>query len=305
MRRTLQVALVSLVLVAVSGTAAVARSGEPSGGDAPAVPEIEVLDRGASPRTDLRITVPVGATETLRMRTLARISQTVGGQTRSGSTPNITFTIDASVDAVDESGNLTVSYTYASIDVSESGPAAVVEATRESLEPLLGVTGTMVVTDKGALLSSEVPVPSGLDAQAEQLFDQLQSQATALTVPYPDGKVGRGARWRASSEVELSGIEFEQQATYTVERTRGGRTTLSVEIVQRAPRQEFTPPGTDEELLLVSSRGTGSGESIVAPSEAVMPVGGGSDVRTRQRLEVDGDAVSQTTSTSIFLNEDR
>jgi hypothetical protein len=305
--RLFPAALACLALVGVSlvSTAAGAQTDEPTTPAAPTPPEIEVLDRGDAPRTDLRLTVPAGTTETLRMRTYARISQTVDGQTRSGSTPNIRFAIDLTVDAVGADGNLTVTYEYASIDVTESGPPGLTEATRDALEPLIGVTGTMVVTDKGALVSSDVAIPTDLAPETEQLFDQLQSQAAALTVPFPDGKVGEGARWRASSVVELGGVEFRQAVTYVVERVRDGRMTLSTELRQTAGRQEFTPPGSDESIELISSRGTGSGEMIVDPATSVLPIGGDSDVRIRQRLRADGDAISQTTSVSLFLNEDR
>jgi hypothetical protein len=298
------ICLVTLGVV-LGGATAGAQTDQPTGSDQPAVPVVEVLDRGATPRTDLRFDVPAGTTQTLRMRTFARISQQVGGETRSGSTPNIVFSIDATVDAVDPDGNLTLTYEYASIEVSDSAGESLAETTREALEPLIGVTGVMVVTDKGALVSNAVSTPTGLDPQAEQLFDQLQSQATALTVPFPDGEVGRGGRWRATTDVELSGIEFRQSATYTIERVSDGRTTLSVEVRQSAPRQEFTPPGTDQSILLISSKGSGSGETVVAPSESVMPVGGRSDVRTRQRLEAEGDRISQTTSVSLLINEER
>jgi hypothetical protein len=314
MTRRLRTATIfaSLLLgVALTGATAGAQAGdateagEPTAPEAPAVPEVEVLDRGATPRTDLRFEVPAGSTERLRMRTYARISQEVDGETRSGSTPNILFEIDATVDAVDVDGSFTVTYEYASIEVSDAAPESQAEATRKALEPLIGVTGVMVLTDKGAVVSNEVSTPAGLEPETTQLFDQLQSQASGLTVPFPDGPVGRGGRWRATTAVELSGIELRQSATYTVERVRGGRTTLSVELRQRAPRQEFTPPGTDQSIVLISSKGSGSGETVVAPSESVMPIGGRSDVRTRHRLRVDGDPVSQTASVSLFLNEDR
>lgn len=309
-RRLTPVTLVLLLTVgiALGGTTASAQTGaqtDPPTADPPEPPEIEVLDRGATPRTDLRFTVPAGSSETLRMRTYARISQTVGGRTGSGSTPNITFSIDATVDAVDAAGNLTVTYEYAAIEVSDSAPAALVEQTREALEPLIGVSGVMVMSDKGELLSNDLTIPAGLAPETQQLFDQLQSQATALTVPFPDGKVGLGGRWRASTDVELNGIQFRQSATYTVERVKNGRTTLSIELRQSAPRQEFTPPGSDQSILLLSSKGEGSGENVVAPADSVMPIGGRSDIRTRQRLESGGDRISQTTSVSLFLNEDR
>jgi len=254
--------LLSFGLVFSVATAG-AQTDDPTGAGQSAVPEVKVLDRGATPRTDLRFEVPVGTTQTLRMRTLARISQEVDGQTRSGSTPNITFAIDSTVDAVDENGNLTLTYVYASIDVSETSGEALAEQTRTAIEPLIGVSGVMVLTHKGALVSNEVETPTGLDPQAEQLFDQLQSQATALTVPFPEGEVGGGGRWRSTQELTLSGIAFRQSATYTVERVRDGVTTLSVEVRQTAPRQEFTPPGTDQSILLISSKASGSGETLV------------------------------------------
>jgi hypothetical protein len=254
---------------------------------------------------ELRYTVPAGTTERLRLRTYARLSQTANGETHSGSTPNIRFTLDATVDAIAPDGNLTVSYTYATIEVSEGGPSSTVEETRAALAPLVGVTGVIVMTPKGAVVSNDVPTPAGLAPAADQVFEQLRSQSATLSVPFPDGTVGDGARWRATTAVELSGLRFRQTATYTLERTRGARTTLSVELRQTAPRQQFTPTGSDESLTLLSSRGTGSGETVVAPSTSVLPVGGDSTVQTRQRLRADGERASQTTTLNLFFNEHR
>lgn len=305
-RSSRMVTLVPMALVALALSSAPAASAQTETEESTdETPEVELLDRGEAPRRALRYTVPASATQTQELRTYSNVSQKVGEDVQSGGTPNVRFTIEAVVPSVDDQGNLTVSYTYSKIEVSESGPTAVVEQTRDLLEPLIGVTGTYQLSSRGAVSSSVLDLPPGLDPAFAEFAEQLQSQQSQLSVPFPERPIGDGARWRSTTKAEIAGVTFRQRSTYTLEKDSAGRVTLAMEIDQRAPRQRFTPIGSDEEVTLLSSRAKGTGTTILEPAAAPLPTGGSSDIEVRQRLRAVGRTLHQTTRTSLFVNEER
>jgi len=267
-------------------------------------PEVETLDAGDAPRRELRYTVTPGTTQTVEIRTYSSVRQRVGDRAGSARSPDVIFTVDATVAEVGADGNLLVDYVYSDVKVPDDGSDAV-EPTRDALQPLEGATGTIVVTPTGTVVASDLTVPPDLDAAAAELVDQLSSQASQLAVPLPNGPVGVGARWRAASDVELNGVRFTQRTDYAFERRKGERIVLAVEVRQRAPRQQFTPPGASEEILLLSSRATGSGTNVLDLATAPLPVGGRTTVEVRQRLRAQGQLIAQTTQTSVFIDEPR
>jgi hypothetical protein len=265
-------------------------------------PEVETLDAGDAPRAELRYTVPAGTTQTVKVRTYSRFSQRVGDRAGSARSPDVIFTIDATVAEVGADGNLLVDYVYSDVTVPDDGSDAV-EATRDALQPLEGATGSIVVTPTGSVVSSDLTVPPDLDATAADLVDQLSSQASQLAVPLPNEPVGVGARWRAATDVELNGVRFTQRTDYAFDRRKGERIVLAVEVRQRAPRQRFTPPGASQEILLLSSRATGSGTNVLDLATAPLPVGGHTVVEVRQRLRAEGQRIAQTTRTNVLIRQ--
>ncbi len=271
--------------------------------DALDAPELEVLSRGASPRKELRYTVPVGTSQTLQLRTFSRITQRQDGQVRSSSTPNITFTIVADVAAVADTGDVTYSYRYDDVEVGSGGAPGSRAQTQELVESVIGVGGTITITDTGEPVESTFDIPDTVDESLAPLLDQVGSQTNQLATPLPETSVGVGARWRVTQHPTFGGVQFTQRVVFEVESLEGSRVTLSSQTVQRATRQEFTPPGSDSSVLLLSSRGTGRGSTTVDPAKLPMPVEGTTDIRLVQRLRQGGSTLRQTVQSAAFLND--
>jgi hypothetical protein len=88
-----------------------------------------------------------------------------------------------------------------------------------------------------------------------------------------------------------------------VESLKGDRIELSSTVVQNADRQTFTDPTSGDDVELLSSKGTGDGDSVLR-LDGVLPTKGDAHVQVRQKLRADGQRISQTVTTHIFINQD-
>jgi hypothetical protein len=261
-------------------------------------PEVTVVERGDGPRTELRYALTTGDEQLVKMRVLTRISQQVGDQpARSGSSPAIDFDIRTTITEVAADGVISATYVYEAVDVSDGSGS---EQVLEQIEPIVGLVGTLTMTDQGQVLTSEVTPPPDADEAIINLIEQLSGQASALTVPLPTEKVGKGAQWNAKSETALNGITLQQRTAYELTSSKGTRVELTSTLVQRAKRQTYTDPGTGEEVELLSSDGEGDGESSVR-LDRLMPVESEAHVQVRQKLRADGQRISQTVTTHVFI----
>lgn len=293
----------SILLLAglVAATGLVAAAGSATADQSP--PEVTVLDRGDRPRTELRYALTAGDEQLVKMRVLTRIGQQVGDEpARSGSSPAITFDVRTTVNSVAPDGVISANYVYEAVDVSDASAAdaAVADRVREQIEPIVGLVGTLTMTDQGQVLTADVTPPPDADAAVTNLIEQLSDQASALTVPLPTEAVGRGARWKAASTATVSGITLQQRSTYDLVSLKGDRVELTSTLVQRAKRQTYTDPGSGDEVELLSSDGEGDGESSVRLHQ-LMPGESEAHVQVRQKLRVDGKKISQTVTTHVFL----
>lgn len=273
-------------------------------GTAEPAPVVEVLDRGSRPRAELRYDIPVGTTQIVTMRTYSNIGQRSGDQVLSGGSPNTTFTMSATVSSVTDVGDLVVDVVYDDVRATDDG-SPTFEDYEEAIKPIEGLTASITMTPRGEVVDSTFGVPEGLDAVPAQVVEQLTSQARQLTSPLPEEAVGEGARWTVTTEVEASGFTLDQTTTFTLERVRGSKISVSFEQEQRADRQTARLPGTTGKTTLLSSEGEGRGESQFDLERAPMVVGGEANVEVRQKLRLGGRALSQTIQIAVFYNERR
>jgi hypothetical protein len=270
--------------------------------EAPSPPEITVLEEGSNPRAELRYQLVEGTTQDVIFSLNSSIGQRVNGQLFRGDTPQIELDITATVGPVEADGSTTLAYSYVDARIPhESVPETTRDQILDALAPIVGLSGTITLTPRGEATASTIDVPDDLDEAATQLVEGLVAQSRSLAVPLPEEPVGVGARWEAKTEAVAGGIEITQTATYELLELRDDEAVLDVEVEQRAPRQRFTPPGTDTELLLRSSRGSGSGEYTLVFANPFPPEGE-LHLQIRQKLRGGGDRISQTLTINLFLH---
>jgi hypothetical protein len=281
---------------ALLGSALVA---QPAGAQS-STPEVSVVDPGAEPRQVLQYAWQPGTTVTSRLSTQLSITQRQGDQTRSQDAPETSITLSTTVASIAPDGNATVDVAYEDASVEDDGSLSdtQLEQVQESLDAIEGVTGSLVMAPSGAVIDSQLQIPDDVDPTVQQLLEQLDEQAAQLGVPFPAEAVGEGARWQAVQEVEASGLDFRQEATYRLREIDGQELTLAVRVRQSADPQTIdTPQGTVE---VQEFTGKGKGTTVTVLTE---PLPGRSNLRlnVRQQLAGGGTTLEQTIRTKVRL----
>jgi Family of unknown function (DUF6263) len=234
-------------------------------------PEIEVLDAGSEPREALRLAPAVGSSERSAMTVRFTIEQS-GASDATLKAPPIRVRMEATLQDINANGDLHATFSYPSFDVLKGNGASAKQrrSLQQSLAGLTGVTGELTLTTRGALVDSNLDIPPGLDPNTEQLLGQLRDQFRDVTVPLPEPEVGVGARWRATTQLTLNGIEARQVYEYRLKKRTGTTLELDVRGTQTAKRQTVDTPGGA--TLRVKSYKTTYRGTTVADLTGLLPV---------------------------------
>jgi hypothetical protein len=208
-------------------------SGAEANGPAPVV----LLDAGASPRETIRLAPTPGVQTTHTMLLSTTVEQSGAVSMKSGPL-DMRATVTTTTGTPDADGNTTMQVTYGKMEVLDSskGASSVLRAMRRSLAAFTGVTGETTISPTGATVRTKFDVPADADPTAASLIDQISKQADQLSVPFPEEAVGVGARWRATTTLQVSGIHLTQTYTYTLRAREGTHLELSVTATQKAPK---------------------------------------------------------------------
>ena len=126
--------------------------------------------------------------------------------------PPTKATVETTLQGMTPEGNLQVSFSYPSFEVLKGGEAS--KSARRRIEQafagLAGLSGQLTLTPQGVLVDSALNVPPNIDPSVSSLVTQLGDQLRTLAIPFPEAAVGVGARWRASTDLSLNGIEAHQ-----------------------------------------------------------------------------------------------
>ena len=222
---------------------------------------VELLDPGAEPRQELRLSVEEGTEQTYVLHQEQDIELDVGGTaqaTAMATEQEVTYAVDSVGD-----GLIVAKTTYGAGRVLDDPP--VDPTTRQILDEVFasfqGAQGSTTFDERGRIVEIQVPDITVDEPQLQLVLDGLLSglegQGTQLAVPFPEEAVGVGARWRASASFELAGLPFEVVTEVTL--TGVGDGTIDGEIAQTLS----IPPGPVSlqgvEAEVVSSDITGGG----------------------------------------------
>lgn len=261
-----------LLTIATAGTLAVMAAGAPAPaqtdgeGSGVADPTVEVLDPGDEPRAPLRYALVAGTSVTGTQSIDQYIRQVdqdgFGSSTR---VPTIDLGLELDVQEVQPDGTARVTFGFTSVEATGNGSAASSDQARAieiALADITDLTGETTTSSRGVVLDTSFDVPDDLPDLLRSIVEQYESQVASLTPPLPEEPLGVGARWRATTEAELNGIEFSQEFVYTIESVTGTQLELSVTAKQRAAPQEIdvpnAPRGTEFRLLSYRAKGTGT-----------------------------------------------
>lgn len=265
-------------------------------------PTVEVVKRGSAPRSELRYSFTPGLIQRVLLSVNISASQRVGDLEAEGGAPQTEFDMTFAIGTRTPEGTVPVNFTYDAVRVEDQSArdAALAPQVKAAVEPIIGRTGVLTLTDRGEVVNASLTVPPGLDAQAAQFVEQIIAQSRALAVPFPSEPIGRGARWKATTTATLSGIESQQSARYELVRRKGEQVVLRVTVGQTARRQTFADPISGAEVDLLSSKGDGTGKHTLVLSN-VVPTTSELHVSVDQKLRAQGKRISQTLDLDTFI----
>jgi hypothetical protein len=272
--RVLAVAVVLAAAPALVDHAAVA--GEVHAQTPAPIPTVEVLEAGKAPLEQLRL-APVGSASQRSAMTVTFAIQQSGVSSASVKPPPTKATVETTLQGVTPEGNLQVSFSYPSFEVLKGGDAS--KSARRRIEQafagLKGLSGQLTITPQGVLVDSALNVPPDLDPSVASLVTQLADQLRTLAIPFPEAAVGIGARWRASTDLSLNGIEANQVYEYTLKKRNGSKIELGVRGTQTAGKQSVELPNVAPgvQLTVQSYKTTFRGNNSVDLT-SLLPVAG-------------------------------
>lgn len=278
MKRSLPAVLALLLLPALAACG----DDDAEAGDKPVV---TVEDQGSGERATFLLDVEEGHSETSVMT----LDQTIdAGQVVDA--PPIELTLTNEVTAVsDDEIEVLTTYDAARVTEPEDPSASAIET---ALDDITGLTSTSTFSRSGELLESNIDIPAGLTGPARQTVEQLGDQSQSLTVAFPAEELGVGARWTATSALELNGVTVQQETTYELTALDGDDYEISVEVTQEF--EEGEADGFDVESGQGTTSGTISGTIGNLSPSAARSTG-------TNRISVSADGQSQTVTTDTDL----
>lgn len=192
--------------------------------------QIDVVDPGDEPRSELRYAWTEGLTGTTVIEADTTVVVTVNGQTASEEQMPLTKTITRTVTEVDGSGNARLEFSIQAperdginLPAADAAPGDAVDSLRAELAALSDYSGWMLLDPRGVVLDYGV---DGLGQTYADLMVQTRGLGGEVQV-LPEEPVGVGAEWESYTEIFESRLTYESDSTTTLAAVDG--TTLTLE----------------------------------------------------------------------------
>lgn len=226
-------------------------------------PQVRLLSPGAAPQQPLRLRPAPNSKQ--------QVTQRLDVGANSLKLPTIVTKADFTVTKVESNGDIYSQFVYTDADVieAEGSPTAVGNSIRQQLRKFIGVTGTIVSNDRGAVKSSQFNVPQQADESTRWVFETLANLFSQASSSFPEEAVGIGAKWQITTNLSIAGINVTQLATYELVNVQGNIATLKVNLQQQAQPQPIQLPLYQGDLESYSAKGDGE---IQVKLDGTMPI---------------------------------
>jgi hypothetical protein len=135
---------------------------------------------------------------------------------------------------------------------------------RKSASILDGVGGTVVMNDRGMILSAELNDRAKSPDIPVRLLTMIVNARTTLSrVLLPAEPIGVGGRWEARKEIELYGFKISQVDTYTLVERVGDEIKLNVSVSQMAVPQTVDFPEDGLSIAVEEMTANANGQIIL------------------------------------------
>lgn len=238
-----------------SSTTASAAQGDP----------VSLLDAGAEPRAPLRYKIADGTVTKsnmdFTMATLATTSDAAALSVVPGVRLHI---VSGPAMATDDGVKFEVNITKAEAAIPRGLDPQVAKELQQSAAVLDDAGGTVVMNDRGHILSAELNERAKSPEIPVRLLTMIVNARTTLSrVILPGEEVGLGARWEARKEIELYGFKIQQVDTYTLVERVGDEIKLNVTVTQNALPQSIEFPEEGLTIAVEQMTANAGGEIVL------------------------------------------
>lgn len=252
--------------------------------------KVKLVNPGSAPRQAFRFKPQVGSQQSFVMLMNMQQKMFVGGNAMPAPVlPTQKFTIDLKVAQVSPEGDVHTDWVYRDIDILDEAetPQVVADKIRELVTPLAGMSGKVVVSNRGFTQEANFKVPENLDPQLKQLLGGMLESMDKLSAPVPQEPIGIGAVWTVTQQVVANGLSLNQVATYKLTAIDDSGYHLDVTVDQQADEQWINPPNlpatTKIKLRKLDSAGTGK---MTLANDLLMPRNSDLDLKSDTAMEI-------------------
>ncbi|HRP62656.1 MAG TPA: DUF6263 family protein [Phycisphaerales bacterium] len=287
--------------VAPTAPAAPAR---PDGKPAPAppaaakpAPVVRLLDAGAEPRRELRLSPKAGAKQVVEMSQRMSMEQAVGGFSMPATNmPETIITIEYEVESVAD-GVITYNAEVTGAEVKESQGVQpqVLQAMKRSYESAIGTKFRTTMNNRGIISSLEMQSAGRQDPLQGQQMESLREAMRNMMMPLPSEAIGVGGSWQVYTVNDLNGFTVETTTVLKVVSLDGDNVELEVAVSMDADEQNMNAPGmpAGSTVRLMSLDADGKGKSTCR-FDSVAPVSSTMATQTKMNMDLDTPAMSQS-----------
>lgn len=250
-----------------------------------------ILDLGATPRQQLKFQPVVNSKQTVTM-TMGMSMEMMMGKYPIPKTviPKVAMKIDAVVSEIEPSGDIHYSFAYRQIQVipDKTTSPELTATLQKSFSQLGDLKGNIVISKVGRVKNLAYVFPQKLDPSMKRTLEQYTKSIENISTTLPLMSVGLGAKWRTEDNLQISGIQLTQTATYEiVELTERGM-KLRSKVTQFAPAQKLKLPevqssGAIAQIQSLNSKGDGL---IDVAFDSVLPTAGKLSIATDSDMSV-------------------
>lgn len=262
-------------------------------------PQVALLSAGAQPRQQIRLKPTVNSRQaaTMTMNMNVAVTGPNGQALPATKLPSVVMGMETVVSRIDPNGDIHYRFRYTDANVSgdSSLPPAAQTQLRSQLQKLKGLSGSFVIDNRGRAKSSNLTIPTTVDATTKQMLQQMSQSLQQFASPFPDAPIGPGAKWRVTYPViSAGGIRSSMVANYELTALNGNTATLDFTVEQRAPAQKLNQPGMPRGVSLnlksLGSRGRGQ---LTMQLDRLLPISSAMSLRSLTHMQTQTAAGSQ------------
>jgi hypothetical protein len=164
---------------------------------------------------------------------------------------------------------------HASVVKASVGPGAAGAAELDKVVgKMKGSRLTFRVLPNGASDDFNVDLTKGAAKDLDALLRPLSEILAAVSMPFPDKPVGKGAFWMVTSRETVMGVDVVTYRMVRVEGIEGDVATLNLNIKRYAASTDLALPGVPAGSKLEQFQSLAEGELTVSAAAPLLPSGG-------------------------------